>query len=211
MCCRLAESRSLLFTSCVFFYAQYENYQLDEHSRAFNSREQLEAHIEYFELLNTRAEISELSVEELLLFEKQLPVPVDSNLERRVHRLRNSIARQLERLQQWDSAIEIYARSQRPPARERRIRVLLKQDKLQEAFSTCCKILESPVNDEESQVVSGIAQRIARKLDQSFENRWEYAPPTETIEIVNSGDSVELQVATYMQQFALSISSCGFL
>ena len=182
-------------------YAQYENYQLDEHSRAFNNREQLEAHIEYFELLSSRAEISELSVEELLLFEKQLPIPVDSNLERRVHRLRNSIARQLERLQQWDRAIKIYARSQRPPARERRVRVLLKQDKLQEAFSTCYEILDSPVNDEENQVVSGIAQRIARKLGQSFENRWEYTPPTETIEIDNSGDLVELQVATYMQQF----------
>jgi len=182
-------------------YAQYEKYQLDEHSRAFASREQLEAHIEYFQRVSERPEVQELSTEELLSYEKQLPVAVDSNLERRIDRLRNSIARQLERLQQLDSAIEIYARSRRPPARERRVRILLKQDKLQQAFSMCREILDAPVNDEEGQLVSGIAQRTARKLDQSFENRWDYRPPTETVELQDSGQSVELQVAAHMQQY----------
>ena len=182
-------------------YAQYEDYQLDEHSRAFSSREQLQAHIEYFELISARPEIHELSIEDLLSFEKQLPLPVDSNLERRVQRLRNSIARQLERLEEFNSAIEIYSCSQRPPARERQVRILIKQNKLQEAFNMCGEILEAPVNDEENQVVSGIAQRIARKLEQPFENRWDYRPPTDTIEISNSGESVELQAAAYMQKF----------
>jgi len=182
-------------------YAEYESYQLNENSRAFSNRLQLQAHIEYFELISTRDEINELSTEDLLSFEQQLPTPVDSNLERRVHRLRNSIARQLERLQQLDSAFDIYTRSPRPPARERRVRILFKQNKLQQAFSLCQEILDSPVNDEESQLVGSLAHRIARKLEEPFENRWDYRPPTEVIELADSGESVESQVAASLQQY----------
>lgn len=133
---------------------RYENYPLERATRAFTTRQQIEAHWRYFECETLFECIDMRSAQALLQLASELPSLdlEDANLLRRVDRLRNKIARQLERLAQHDSAFDLYKFSVHPPARERRVRLLMRQQQWQAANALLDQMLNNPHNEAEKLV-----------------------------------------------------------
>ena len=181
---------------------QFERYPLDKSCRAFDSRQQLQAHLDYYRLQVALPAYRDMSVDDLVAVEKLLPDAFDGNLERRIDRMRCALARQLERIEELQLAADMYCRCTRPPARERRIRLLMKQAAWTEAYSLCMDTLQAPYHDEESQTVSALAVRIAAHTEDTFIDPWVYQPPKEQIEITQTEEweeSVELLAARYFE------------
>ncbi len=80
--------------------------------------------------------------------------------ERRRHALLLAVARQMERCAAVDDALDLYRRVSRPPARERRVRLLEKQRDLAAALELCEAMASAP--NDESEVV--FARRFAHQL-----------------------------------------------
>ena len=178
---------------------QFESYPLDRSYRAFDNRQQLQAHLDYYRLLAALPAYKDMPAEDLCTVEKLLPDSFDGNLERRIDRTRCALARQLERLEEIQLAEDIYRRCLRPPARERRIRLLMKKAAWSDAYSLCTETLRSPYNDEENQTVSALAARIVRHSGDSFDDPWAYKPPLEQIEVTYTDESVEILAAQFFE------------
>jgi len=176
---------------------RFESYPLDRSCRAFDCRQQLQAHLDYYRLQVALPAYRDMSVDDLVAVERLLPDAFDGNLERRIDRMRCALARQLERMEELQLAAQMYRRCTRPPARERRIRLLMKEAAWAEAFGLCMDTLRAPYHDEESQIVSALAARIVAHTEDSFVDPWVYQPPKEQIEIPQAQESVELLAARY--------------
>ena len=144
---------------------RYEPYVIEPGSRAFQSRAQIESHLKLYEC-DVLLELSDQrDFEQLLAVEQALPERLadDPHMCRRLDRLRNRLARQCERLKQWNVALELYRKTQAAPSRERQIRILMATHCTDEAVSLCAKLLADPLCEAEHQV--GV--RLASKLTQS--------------------------------------------
>jgi len=144
---------------------RYESYAMPAGERAFGNRSQIDAHLRYFEcewLFETGNTRDEKSLQSLVA---QLPVPGpgDVSLRRRTDRLCNRIARQFERLDLHDEALTLYAASRRPPARERRVRLLLAAERTSEALTLCEAMRCEPRADSELQFVERVYRRLQRE------------------------------------------------
>ncbi len=179
---------------------RYESYVIDQNNRPFETRKQLIAHLDYFRISAVVSGVNELTTNDILVVEALLPESTDNHLERRLDRLRIAFARQLERLDEFEHAEKLYNKCTRAPARERRVRMLMKQEQWQSAFALCQDVLNCVVSDEEAQILSGLAARIARKCDIPFADPWAYKPPLEHAKLINAGDSVEQQAAEHYRQ-----------
>jgi len=117
----------------------------------FQTRQQLQAHLEYYQCAELFDSACENGSEALAELHRQLPVAIegDSTLTRRLDNLGNKIARQLEREDALINAAEIYRHNQQPPARERLVRIKNKQGDNEAAISLCREIIESPVDTDE--------------------------------------------------------------
>lgn len=144
---------------------RYENYQIDHQHRLFNSRDELE---QYQQLVALRDALDGDHTEETLqqLVEQLPQVSDNERLKRRRARLCNDIAYKLERSGYNELALQLYLQSHLPPARERRIRLLEKQQHYVEAWLLLNEILEAPANEQELQIAQRMAPKVAKKLGQ---------------------------------------------
>jgi len=141
---------------------RYEPYLIEPGSRAFQSRQQIDAHLRLYEcdiLLDT---CDKREPDQLWAVVQRLPsrLPQDPHLERRLDRLRNRIARYFERINLLHDALELYANTRRAPARERQIRVLISLQRYQEAARLCASLLAAPQTEAEHQVGLRLASRL---------------------------------------------------
>ncbi|MGB7997721.1 MAG: VRR-NUC domain-containing protein, partial [Photobacterium halotolerans] len=99
----------------------FENYQIDATTRLFQQRQHI---LEWLSLEALAAEYEPLSLckeaQAVRQFARRLPGPCTwPPLERRRQRLFNRVARDLERLGQYDLALFLFSQSALPPSRER--------------------------------------------------------------------------------------------
>ena len=177
--------------------ARYENYRIDRETRAIRDRTHLKAHLQYYHVLDEIAGLEELTVAEAQRLSDLLPETEDLTLQRRIDRFRNRLARDLERCEELEVALAMFALSNRPPARERRARILAATGRHEEALALCREVVTTPADEEEKHIVSGFASRLARKTDTPWEHVKPYKPPQDTVCLPDSGASVELQVRDY--------------
>lgn len=177
--------------------ARYENYRIDRETRAIRDRTHLHAHLQYYHAVDEAAELEELTVAEAQRLNDLLPSTEDPTLQRRADRFRNRLARDLERCEEQEAALEMFALSNRPPARERRARILAATGRAEEALCLCREVVTTPVDEEEKQIVSGFASRLAKKTGAPWEHVKPYKPPQDTIYLPDSGESVELQARDF--------------
>ncbi|MGB0865986.1 MAG: hypothetical protein ACPGSC_05725, partial [Granulosicoccaceae bacterium] len=137
----------------------FESYPLDMQSRQFSDRAQLDKHLQYYTCSSLREDAVLLGPESILALSDALPEPdtSDHSLERRIARLRNSLARDLERQQAPQLAMELYAQSKQPPARERRARLLMSAAEVDSSLALCREIIESPANEAEADFAQSFA------------------------------------------------------
>lgn len=149
---------------------RYETYDIDHHHRIFKSRTELD---QYLQLIHLREQLETTQPTEILIqLAAQLPTHCASEkLQRRRAKLCNQLAYELERTKEYSLALQLYEQSHLPPARERRIRLLEKQEKYTEAWELLTQLLEQPMNEEELQVAQRMAPRLSKKLDLNFEKK----------------------------------------
>ena len=160
----------------------YENVAL--RSQQFATRQALREHLEEKSYSGLIYRLEELPYLAATLLEKLISTDVTFDESRSRKRLRQ---RSLLRLGKWaekqkllDVAGTAYAHTDMQPARERRVRILTKQKKSQEAASLLAEIEKAPVSATERLFFERFGKRGGG-----------YQPPTTVIEIQETPESVE--------------------
>lgn len=182
---------------------QYEQYRIDKHSRAFHSREQIDSHLQYFSCSTMLEQIDQNNVDALISLNLKLPTNKnhDAHLTRRVDRMHNSIARQLERLGELEKALELYEQSAKPPSRERQVRVLMKLNRLTEANNLCDAMMAQPHAGEEIQFVETIQPKLYKLLLRPFKKIQRFKPLTTKLTLSPADARVEIIARDFYSQF----------
>lgn len=148
---------------------RYESYSIDHQHRLFKSRAELD---QYQQLIHLREQLElDNSIETLIQIAAQLQLPgtsTNEKLQRRRSKLSNYIAYELERAGEHLLARQLYEQSHLSPARERRIRLLEKQEDFSSAWTLLTELLEQPRDEQELQVAHRMAPRLAKKLGITF-------------------------------------------
>lgn len=116
----------------------YEQYRIHPEDRLFDCRDLLEETLRLYqldELANTATRDNDANA--MLAVAATIGEPDAPALARRAAKIRNRIARQLERLDMPETALSIYAQSSLTPCRERRARILHKQGMTAQALTQC--------------------------------------------------------------------------
>jgi len=181
---------------------RYENYDISPSARAFTSRDQLQAHLHYFECdaLSATIDLKQSTSIRALLSNLPKPIDGDSVLRRRTDRLRNRLARQLERLGDTAGAVAEYELSLTPPARERRVRLHLSAGQINVALQLCEQMLELPGNEAEWQAAQKLHRQCLIACGDKPAARKNFKPDTSQLVLTNNGLRVELTVQAYYQR-----------
>jgi len=182
---------------------RYEPYVINAHSRAFRSREQIDAHCSYFACDAQWDAIDTTDADALLALDAALPIrnTSDSHLVRRIDRMRNRIARQLERLHQLPDALRLYQKTQRPPSRERQVRILTALERIDEAWQLCTAMQNVPVADEETQFADSMLPKLAKLRNQPSVARSRHRPETTRLTLARGEGRVELVARDFYARF----------
>lgn len=171
---------------------QYEDYRIDQQTRLFNSRRQIDDYLEFYDFITELDELKSYEVEELLELaesvrfmlkrlndSQQIHQQEHSNQQyadiRHQHRLQhqlNELARELERRNAFNPALEFYPLCELPPARERQARILAKQDKFAAAWLLVLNCYHNPANEQERQFAITFAKTLVKKLDPEIIDRY---------------------------------------
>lgn len=150
--------------------ARYYPYRLDRAHRLFPDRAAVDDYLACGALADCYAELREQEdsdgLVELARLLTGVPV-VHAASERRWWRLFNRVARQLERLGEYELALALYRRSRLHPAREREARVLEAGGDWQAVAARCEQILAAPWGEEEREAAARILPRARRQLGAS--------------------------------------------
>ena len=146
---------------------RYEAYPVDPRERLFRTRADVDFLLalgelrEAFEAAGAAGAVPELErITGLLLAMEANP---GVRQQRRFHRLLNAAGRDWERRREPDRALACYARSQLPPARERRIRVLATQGAQAAAEALALEASLAPLDVAEERFASRFLARSARR------------------------------------------------
>ncbi|WP_150302040.1 VRR-NUC domain-containing protein [Pseudomonas profundi] len=140
---------------------RYEQVPISQHSRGFSCRTDIE---QYLHIHHCREDFDGgVPVAQVL---ERLGNPDCANpyVHTRYAKLLFLIARQLERTDDCELALEIYQRSQYSGARQRRVRILEKRGHNTEAHALAQQALAAPESDTEQQLVERALARISRRL-----------------------------------------------
>ncbi|NND68475.1 MAG: hypothetical protein HKN19_12880, partial [Halioglobus sp.] len=152
----------------------YFAYPLDRSARKFATRAALEEYLALCALSDTYREQLEEGVTDQLpaVAEQVLGLTIEHESSTNRHaRLCNALARELERLEELELALALYAQSGRHPARERTARVRERCGDWAGARAQCEAILAAPQCEEEQDAATRILPRMLRKLGEKPQPR----------------------------------------
>lgn len=180
---------------------RYYPYRLDREHRLFVSRQAVDEYLEctacsdsWYQLREARDGEGLLELAgEMLTCEISFPSSAG-----RWHRLCNNLARDLERLGELDLACQLYERSERHPARERRARVLEAQGNWAGAAQLCEQILAAPWGEEEQEAAERIMVRARRQLSGDKLTRRRDAFPRMNLVLPQGPEAVEIKAAQWL-------------
>ena len=178
---------------------RYYPYPLDREHRRFSCRAALDEYLalatladRHYEVANQPDMLANLA-HQLLSIEVQHPSSVH-----RWSRLCNSLSRNLERQGEQALALTLYTRSDAHPARERRARVMEKQQEWLAAKSLCQEILEDPWCEAEAEAAQRILPRVLRKLGEKPSPRRRDRFDEIQLTVKPNGQNVELATAAHL-------------
>lgn len=175
---------------------RYENYPIDAQHCIFKNRTELE---QYLHLVALREQLDiATDIESLIQLSKHLPLHcATEKLQRRRAKLCNRLAYELERANEHELALQLYQQSHLPPARERRIRLLEKQQNFSEAWDLLNQLMAQPQNEQELQVAQRMAPRLAKKCGTHFEKQTPVATTAQTLGLAkiidDSGNTLRVE------------------
>lgn len=153
----------------------YENYDIDRTSRFFDRRQKIEQALVLDDLAEQAdARISANDREWLRSYRRLLPVDLDPGLQRRLDKINNRVARQLERLNDHEAALALYAETFSGAARERSARMLATHlGRVDVAIDLCQQIIAAPEHEAEFEFGCQFAERLARNQTDAL---WQALP-----------------------------------
>ncbi|GAB7219646.1 VRR-NUC domain-containing protein [Vibrio comitans] len=184
---------------------QFEQYSLSKELRFFNHRVEVEQLLSIAQISDryyqTDKSISPAQKHEYLsaLFEAMPAGLEHAYVLRRSHRLINNIARDFERLQDYDKAIQLFEQTSLAPSRERRVRMLVKRDMLTDAKTLVEQMLEAPQDEPEYEVALRLHQQLNRKLGVKAATVSKPAITSYHLELDLSANKVEIAVAEHLK------------
>jgi len=184
---------------------QFENYRIDSNNRPYRNAEEINQHWLLHQLDGVIELTDTSNVNSLLKCFNVIPECPDqgSPVYRKSERLRYQLARQLERLGELETALELYQKCRLPPSRERSARIHHQQGKPERAIEYCVDIVDAPIEESEVQFAQDFASRLIKqhKLEPlpglSIKNK--YQPRVVELEL-EQHPRVELAVADYYRQ-----------
>ena len=158
---------------------RYETYAIDPRDRRFQTRADVDFLLalrdlrEAFEAAVAAGDLAELTrISELL---RTMDPHPGVRQQRRFQGLLNDLGREWERRGQPDPALACYALSERPPARERRARVLAGQDRIEAAVALAVEMAATPLDVGEARFARRFLGRLGRRDPQAAQ--WLAAHP----------------------------------
>ncbi|MCG9681145.1 VRR-NUC domain-containing protein [Vibrio sp. Isolate23] len=140
---------------------QFEPYQLSRERRFFASRGELDQLLTLSRTQENYLNGDRQCVPTLMNHLAQLATPVQHDyVERKRQHLINDIARDLERLQEYELANRWFEHTSLPPSRERRARIYDKQGNLNAMSDIVTDILHTPYDVSEQEVANRLQQRL---------------------------------------------------
>lgn len=125
--------------------------------------------------------------------------------ERRRHALLLAVARQMERCAAVDEALALYCQVSRPPARERRVRLLERQRHLDAALELCEAMAREPRDESEAVFAPRFAHQLRRKQGEQLPPWQRPKRPRRTLQLPRrDGISVERQTLEALAAEGLS-------
>ncbi len=181
---------------------QYENYVCEPNS-LFDTRHQLDEALTFYGVRREASElIAELDAAALVNLAARVPAFEEPVFRRRAGRLLGRIGRQLERLDEGPAALSVYQRSEFPPARERRARLLSAQGDPTSAISLCEDMLASPLDQTEYDFARDFPRRRQRGWNLAlvdWPQRQHIEIETRSLELSAGDERVEERVREYRQ------------
>jgi len=144
---------------------RYEAYPVEPGLRAFESRADVDFLLSLHDLrarLEQGADGEDLEVLSAAVLAMEARPGV--RLQRRFQSLLNGLGRAWERRQEPQRALECYARSGRPPARERRIRILARSGDPERACLLALEAAQAPGDEGEARFTRAFLERQRRQL-----------------------------------------------
>ncbi|OED38431.1 hypothetical protein AB833_19830 [Chromatiales bacterium (ex Bugula neritina AB1)] len=177
----------------------YEPYPIDHTNLPFTSRRQIEAYLHYYHCCDVYESVKTQGTEALVEIQRSLPLlqADDRTLSRRLAKLSNRIARQLERCNALDEASEIYRTTRRPPARERLARIAHKRGNTAQAFALCQEIEADPGDAEELMFAQQFSTRLAKTGSINYVGETTVKPPMQRLKLEKLSLPVELECALH--------------
>ncbi len=192
---------------------QFCDYKIDETTRMFESRHQIEQHLVFYSGIEPLEQCLQEDHTAIMALHQTLPKACqqDPLLKRRVDRVNVSLARQLERLNQLDEALSIYHTVHIPPSRERQSRIYAKQNNIEASFALCQDIHQHPINEEEAVFASEFAYRTAKKHKIDWPAPAKYTPTTEKLTLNASAQGVDKGVEICCADHYSEIGACYYV
>ncbi len=154
---------------------RFENYELRRELRRFPTREALDDSLMLYHLRSAFRLLLAADREPEALQTAELVLDRAEQYESSTHRLRDQIlneaGRHLERLGELDKALRFYRGAERPPSRERRVRVLARLGKLEKALALCHRIAEGHRDETEARFAPRFAHQLRRKMGEKIPPR----------------------------------------
>ena len=147
---------------------RYESVDFDAASRAFQTRADIDAYL----ALHACREALEQEVDAAQM-RQAIDACRSANpwLEQRRAKLLLRLGHACERAQQWDEALQTYAQCSYPGARHRRLRVLERLERHEEALAGALAAQQAPESDEELQKLQRMLPRLQRSVGQGAPGR----------------------------------------
>lgn len=181
--------------------AQFYPYTLHPDHRLFNCRAAVDEYLTCGTLSDARYEILEGDDMQPLVALAQallaLEIKFDSTTPR-WNKLCNRLGRDLERLEEYDLALALYATSQSHPSRERSARILEKQKEWDAAIALCEEIMDNPLTEAERDAAAIILPRVSRKRYGTRASRQRDCFEEQHLNIAAGDECVELLAADHL-------------
>lgn len=143
---------------------QFERYQLSKARRFFESRKQIDRLIELSQLSNLYWQCDRKQKANLDILIEAMPERVEHRyIDRKREHMINDIARDYERLNEYEAAISLFETTTLAPSRERRARIYDKLEQNDLFGDIVTEMLAYPIDVSEFEVAQKLEQRVKRK------------------------------------------------
>lgn len=184
---------------------KFEKITIDKSNRYFSSRDHLNAHYRWSCLhgeLWEAIEDKDCERTEVILKDLKKINYKGESLKRRLSRSYNLLAKFYESCNRKEEALKLYESSIKEPARERRVRLLEKFNRDQEAFNLCSEIQSRPNSENERYFATFFIEKIKKKLGKNYTKRKKLPTVPEVILPLKweKKGRVESQVLSYLEE-----------